>query len=296
MGYRVGEHTYEPVEGWGTLPEGYEFFQVAGIAADSDDNIYLFTRSDHKVMVLDREGNFLRAWDVGFKEPHGMTIGNDGNLYFADMGSHTVTKYSPDGELLMTLGNKDQPSDTGGEVEKFLVAKAAGPFNRPTGIAANESGEIFVSDGYLNARVHKFAADGTYLLAWGAPGKTDPSHFHNPHGIGIDPSGRVVVCDRENHRLQLFDQDGNFLEFWTADFRLPTSVSFGPDDTVLVTELESRFSILDSDGNLIGRWGGEESRTPGQFVAPHCVTVDSHGDIYIGEVLEGQRVQKFARV
>ena len=118
-----------------------------------------------------------------------MTIGNDGNLYFADMGSHTVTKYSPDGELLMTLGNRDQPSDTGGEIEKFLVVKAAGPFNRPTGIAANGSGEIFVSDGYMNARVHKFAADGTYLLAWGAPGKTEPSHFHNPHGIGIDPAG-----------------------------------------------------------------------------------------------------------
>ena len=148
MRYEVGEHTYEVVEGWGTLPEGYEFFQVAGVAADSEDNIYLFTRSEHKVMVLDRAGNFVRAWDVAFNQPHGMTIGNDGNLYFADMGSHTVTKYSPDGELLMTLGNKDQPSDTGGEVEKFLVVKAAGPFNRPTGIAANESGEIFVSDGY----------------------------------------------------------------------------------------------------------------------------------------------------
>ena len=106
----------------------------------------------------------------------------------------------------------------------------------------------------------------------------------------------MIVCDRENHRIQVFDQEGTFIDIWTADFRLPTSVCFGPDDTVLVTELEHRFSILDSDGNLLGRWGGESSRTPGQFVAPHCVTVDSHGDIYIGEVLEGQRVQKFARV
>ena len=92
MRYQVGEHTYEVVEGWGTLPEGYEFFQVAGVVADSEDNIYLFTRSEHKVMVLDRAGNFLMAWDVEFNQPHGMTIGNDGNLYFADMGSHTVTK------------------------------------------------------------------------------------------------------------------------------------------------------------------------------------------------------------
>ena len=296
MQYQIGEHTYEVVEGWGTLPEGYEFHQVAGIAVDKDDNVYLFNRSDHKVMVLDRDGNFVKAWDTPFTQPHGMTIGHDGNLYFADMGTHTVTKYSPDGELLLTLGNEDQPSDTGGEVEQFLVKKAAGPFNRPTGVAAAASGEFFVSDGYLNARVHKFAADGTYLLAWGAPGKTEPSHFHNPHGIGIDNAGRVIVCDRENHRIQVFDQEGNFLAIWTADFNLPTSVCFGPDDTVLVTELESRFSILDRAGNLLGRWGGETSHEPGQFVSPHCVTVDSQGSIYIGEVLEGRRVQKFARV
>lgn len=296
MQHQIGEHTYEVVEGWGTLPEGYAFHQVAGVAVDKDDNVYLFNRSEHKVMVLDLAGNFLRAWDTPFNKPHGMTIGHDGNLYFADMGTHTVTKYSSDGELLLTLGNKDQPSDTGGEVEKFLVKQAAGPFNRPTGIAVTGSGDIFVSDGYLNARVHKFAADGTYLLAWGAPGKTDPSHFHNPHGIGIDNVGRVIVCDRENHRIQVFDQEGNFLAIWTADLHLPTSVCFGPDDTVLVTELDSRFSVFDSDGNLLGRWGGETSHEPGQFVSPHCVTVDSQGSIYIGEVLEGKRVQKFARV
>lgn len=294
--FHIAGHPYEVVEGWGTLPDGYTFHQVAGIAADDEDNIYLFMRGDHNVIVLDRDGNFLREWDAKFTQPHGMTIGRDGNLYFADMGDHTVTKYSPDGELLMTLGKKDQPSDTGGEVERFLVVRAAGPFNKPTGIAATESGDIFVSDGYMNARVHKFAADGSYLMAWGAPGKTAPSHFHNPHGIGIDPTGRVIVCDRENHRIQVFDQQGNPLDIWTADFRLPTSVCFGPDDTVLVTELEHRFSILDRNGNLIGRWGGEERREPGQFVAPHCVTVDSRGDIYVGEVLDGRRVQKFARI
>jgi len=293
MEYGDGEFRYELDEGWGRLPEGYEFHQVAGVAVDSDDNVYLFNRSAHQMMVFDREGAFIKSWDQEFAGPHGIHIGPDGNIYLAERDAHVITKWSMDGELLQTLGNRDQASDTGYGADR-VVKQAAEPFNLPTGIAVTESGDIFVSDGYGNSRVHKFDSSGNLLLSWGEPGTTEPGHFTLPHGVGLDADGRVLVCDRENHRVQVFDQDGNFLTMWTG-FRQPTDVKVGPDGEVYVPELTHRFSIVDGEGAVLARWGGESSHDPGQFVAPHGIAVDSRGDIYIGEVLEGQRIQKFVR-
>ncbi|MCZ6477635.1 MAG: hypothetical protein O6851_04890, partial [Gemmatimonadetes bacterium] len=197
MAFGSGEYTYELAEGWGDLPEGYEFNQVAGVAVDRDDQVYLFNRSSHQLMIFDREGSFVRAWDEKFTNPHGIHIGADGNVYLADRNAHVILKYSPEGRLLLTLGTKDHPSDTGA-IERFMVEKAGEPFNLPTGIAVNEDGDIFVTDGYGNCRVHKYSADGALLVSWGSPGKNNPSDFHLPHGVGIDNEGRVLVCDREN--------------------------------------------------------------------------------------------------
>ena len=293
MAYGSGQYTYDLDEGWGKLPEGYEFHQVAAVAVDRDDQAYLFNRSSHQVMVFDREGNFLRAWSQQFKGPHGIHIGGDGNIYLADRDSHVVLKYSPDERLLLTLGTRDQPSDTGSK-ERFLVEKAGGPFNLPTGIAVNEDGEIFVSDGYGNCQVHKYSSTGALINSWGSPGTVNPGDFNLPHGIALDNDGRVLVCDRENHRIQIFDQEGEYLSMWTG-FRQPCDVAVGPDGEAYVPELQHRFSIVETGGNLLARWGGESSHDPGEFVAPHGVAIDSRGDIYVGEVLEGRRVQKFIR-
>ncbi len=212
----------------------------------------------------------------------------------ADRDTHLVSKYSSDEELLLTLGTRGVPSDTGVDQDDGTVERAAGPFNNPTGVAVNDDGEIFVSDGYNNARVHKFDANGMLLKSWGTPGKVEHGHFHLPHGIGLDVQGRVLVCDRENHRIQIFSQDGEYLDMWTG-FVQPTHVTVAPDGTVYVPELQARVSILDSEGNVLARWGGEHGHEPGQFFAPHSVAVDSHGDVYVGEVLDGMRVQKFVR-
>ncbi len=294
MPFGSGEFTYEVVEGWGDLPSGYELFQVAGVAVDADDRVYAFNRSTHKLIVFDRDGGFVKAWKDTFEVPHGMRIGPDGSIFLVDQGSHVVLKYSPDEELLMTLGNRGQPSDTG-YIEHRVVKRAAGPFNNPTGVAISDSGDIFVSDGYGNCRVHKYSADGELLKTWGVPGTEAPGEFHLPHGIGIDNQGRLLVADRENHRIQLFTQDGDHIDTWTG-FRQPCSVTVGPDGTVYVPELGSRMSILDSDGNLLSRWGGDATKTSGLFTAPHGAAVDSRGDLYVGEVLEGSRLQKFARL
>ena len=296
MPFGSGDFTYEVVEGWGELPAGYELFQVAGVAVDTDDRVYAFNRGDHKLIVFDGDGSFVKAWKDTFSIPHGMRIGPDGSIFLVDQGSHVVLKYSPDEELLMTLGNRDQPSDTGYSLEHKVVEWPAGPFNNPTGVVVSDAGDIFVSDGYGNCRVHKFNASGELLKTWGVPGTEGPGEFHLPHGIELDKRGRLLVADRENHRIQLFTQDGEHIETWTADFKQPTTMTVGADGTVYVPELGSRMSILDSDGNVLSRWGDEPSTEPGLFRSPHCVAVDSRGDLYIGEVLKGSRLQKFARV
>jgi DNA-binding beta-propeller fold protein YncE len=291
MAFGSGAYTYELADGWGKLPAGYEWNQVAGVETDEDDNVWVFNRSDHKLMIFDREGNFLKAWDETYANPHALHISKAGDVFLVDRDAHVVLKYNKDGKLLFTLGIKNKASDTG-KSERYLVEKPGPPFNLPTGVAVAGNGDIFVSDGYGNCRVHKFNSTGTLLDSWGEPGKVNPFQFHLPHGIAIDNDGMVLVCDRENHRIQLFDQNGEDQGIWEG-FRQPTDIAVGPDGTVYVSELGHRLSILDKNGKLQARWGGESSHDAGQFVAPHGIAIDSHGDLYVGEVLEGRRLQKF---
>lgn len=277
-----GELSYEVVEAWGELPEGWSFTQVAGVAVDSNDRVYVFNRSPHPVIVLNRNGNFLTSWGEGvFKRPHGIYITQDDYVYCVDDGNHTVRKFTLDGKLLLTLGMEDQPGENGA------------PFNRPTNATLSPSGEIYVSDGYVNSRVHKFSADGTLLLSWGTLGD-EPGQFNIPHGIWVDGEDRVYVADRQNNRIQIFTSQGKYITQWT-DFLQPCSIFMDCENKVYIPELQARMSILSIEGELLARWGGEKSNTPGQFIAPHCAWVDSKGDLYIGETLQGQRIQKFAK-
>ena len=299
----TGDYIYQLAEGWGSLPEAYvppaknnEYGDagVSGVAVDRDDRVYVVNRGSHPMLAFDRDGYFLGPWGVDLTNPHSIHIGPDGNFYVADRDAHVVVKFGPDQGLMLALGNRNQPSDTGYDLEEKGVKRASGPFNLVTGVAVNETGDIFVSDGYGNSRVHKFSADGTLIKSWGSPGKVSPLEFNLPHGIGLDSKGRLLVCDRENNRIQIFDQEGKYLTMWTG-FSRPTTVAVGPDGEVYVPELSHRLTILDGDGNVLSRWGGESSHEPGLFVAPHCVAVDSHGDIYVGEVMTGARIQKFIR-
>jgi DNA-binding beta-propeller fold protein YncE len=311
MQYGSGKYTYELVEGWAKLPEGTSFLDVCGICVDAQDRVYVLNRSaEHPIAVFDREGNFLTSWGQGlFKRAHGSGVGPDGAIYCTDDRNHTVRKFTPEGKLLMTLGNEDQPSDNGYVHDGFdffwsltTIAKGSSPFNRPTGVAIAESGNIYVADGYGNARVHKFTADGKLLLSWGEPGYA-PGHFRLPHSIYVDKQERVWIPDRENSRVQIFDNNGKFLDQWENVFR-PTDVYIDDEGVVFVSELCLRLSIFSPDGKLLARWGTQEKqKETALFVAPHAIALDSRGDIYVGEVAmtyakvdRGPRVlQKFAR-
>jgi DNA-binding beta-propeller fold protein YncE len=282
----TGRFTYKVAEGWGKLPEGWKFTQVAGVAVDSQDRVYAFNRGEHPVIIFDRDGKFLSSWGEGiFTTAHGIYITPDDHVYLVDTGDHTVRKFTTDGKLLMTLGKKDCPGENGA------------PFDKPTGVALSSSGEIFVSDGYGNRRMHKFSPDGELLLSWGEEGE-GIGQFALPHGVFVDKQDRVYVADRENHRIQIFTSQGEFITQWT-DFRehKPCTVFIDSDDIVYIPELHQRMSILNIDGELLARWGRDEpTYEPGQFWAAHTACTDSHGDLYVGEVLEGQRIQKFVRL
>ena len=232
---------------------------------------------------------------------HGITIGPDDAVYCTDDGNHTVRKFSTDGKLLMTLGTPNQPSDTGYNGSNLdTITHAGPPFNRPTNLAVAPNGELYISDGYGNARVHRYSPDGDLLQSWGEPG-AGPGQFNLPHGIAVDRAGRVFVADRENDRIQIFSPDGEFLDQWT-DVQRPTQIVIDAEGRLYVSELwwhvgqksyrhgaihqelPGRLSILDADGRVISRWGGAEACAPGNFVAPHGLCVDSRGDIYVAEV------------
>ncbi len=293
MPYGSGKFTYELVNDWAKLPAGASFLDIGGISIDAQDHVFVLNRSaEHPVMVFDREGNFLTSWGKGlFKRAHGSGIGPDGAIYCTDDKNHTVRKFSQEGKVLMTLGNEDQPSDTGYSAEYLdffwslnTITRGGPPFNRPTGVSVTESGTIYVADGYGNARVHKFTPDGKLLLSWGGPGY-GPGEFRLPHDVFVDKQERVWIPDRENSRIQIFDSNGKFLDQWENVFR-PTDVFIDDEGIVYVSELCLRFSIFSPEGELLARWATRpgENLENAVFIAPHTVALDSHGDIYVGEV------------
>jgi sugar lactone lactonase YvrE len=314
------------IEGWEKLPAGYTHKDVDGVAVDSKDNVYLMTRQDARVIVYDRGGNFLRSWgeDTFTPRTHGIAIGPDDMVYTVDDGDHTVRKFTPEGKQLMLIGTPGKASDTGYDGKSHDSVKHGGPpFNRPTDIAVASNGELYVCDGYGNARVHRFNADGTLIQSWGEPG-AGPGQFRLPHGIGISPDNRVFVTDRENDRIHIYSRDGKLLEMWNHVQR-PTDISFDKEGRIYVSELWWRVGqesftnglmnydlpggvrVLDLAGNVLLHWCRADREAPGSFVAPHTLCVDSHGDLYVGEVTwtfgisrggvreDAHTFQKFAR-
>jgi len=200
---------------------------------------------------------------------------------------------------LQTIGTKGERSDTGVPEDDWSsaawkkVTHGGGPFNLPTDIAFAPNGEMFMTDGYGNARVHKFSADAKYLFSWGEPG-TAPGQFNLPHGVWIDRRGRVLVADRENDRVQIFDQDGKLLTVWPTELIGPAFFYVDDDDVVYIPEHNGgRISILTLDGERLARWGdGPVHRSC------HGIWVDSHRDLYVvqpGEWGRARRVVKYVR-
>src|SRR5271156_5016447 len=286
----TGDFKYCIIENWAKLPDGWSFKEVAAVGVDNNDNVYAFNRGEHPVMVFDRDGNFLRSWGEGqYPRAHGVHVGPDDSIYLTDDGGHFVRKCSLAGKVLLESGAPGKPAP-------YMSGE---PFHRCTHTALSPKGEVYVSDGYGNAKVHKYSPDGKLLMSWGEPG-TGPGEFNIVHNICTDAEGWVYVADRENHRVQVFDGNGKYETQWNnlhrpcglhcCGGRHPNFIvgELGPGMPVnlKVPNLGPRLSIVDAKGKRIARLGGEKGPglEAGKFLAPHGVALDSNGDIYVGEV------------
>jgi DNA-binding beta-propeller fold protein YncE len=274
------------------LPDGWKFGDVAGVGIDSHDRVYAFNRGPHPMIVFDRDGAFRESWGEGvFTRAHGVHVTADDLLYLTDDGDHTVRRCTLDGEVQLLLGTPGVPA----------LRYSCRPFNRCTHTALSPSGDIWVSDGYENAAIHRYSPTGELLYTMGEPG-VGPGQFNLPHGLFCDDDGTLYVADRQNHRVQLFDDEGAFLDMWHNVHR-PSSIlrlsKPGAERLWLVAELGPvdsfnrgapnfgpRLSILDAAGQVLLRLGVTPAAglEPGQFLSPHGIAIDSHGDIYVAQV------------
>ena len=294
------------VPGWPKLPEGHVLGLCAGVGVDAQNRVFVFHRSGRKwsnpfpqetisqptVSVFEgASGKLLATWGQNrFIMPHGLTVDHEGNLWLTDVGLHQVFKFTHDGKLLLTLGERAKPGDDRSH------------FNLPTDVAVLADGSFYVSDGYKNTRVVKFAADGRYEFEWGGKGDA-PGQFNLPHGIAVDSHGRVIVCDRTNSRLQVFDARGKFLTQWKGPhIGRPYGVAVGADDHVFsvdggdpTAEPAERGKVveLDAEGRVLDTFGSP-GKGPGQFQLGHDIAVGPDGAVYVAEG-SGKRVQKFVR-
>ncbi len=296
MVYGKGQYTYECDVDWAKDAIGkYGIGVVAGVTVDEQDNVYVLTRSNPPAIVLDRNGKILETFGDGlFGRAHGMFRDRDGSLFGVDDARHVVYKFNAQREVVMTLGCADCPADTGYTSEHRTVERAAGPFNRPTRMVTDSHGNIYVTDGYGNARIHKFDAAGKLLKSWGTPG-SGLGQFNLPHGIGISHDEKTLyVADRQNNRVQLFTTDGELVAVWN-NYKRPSDIWIDRDGVIYVSENRhctkfgpepSRVSIVSPDGEILARLGAEpaENETGRPFFSAHGVAVDSEGSIYVGNV------------
>lgn len=294
-----GTHTYAVQEEWATLPEGWNM-PAAAVAVDSQDRVYCFNRDPHHpIIIFDREGTYLGSWGDGLiRFAHAIVIDDADTIWLVDRDHGQIMQFTPEGTLLTTIGTKDFRSDTGVDPNDFSsqayqnVTHGGDPFNLPTDVAFNAEGEMFITDGYGNARVHKFAADGTHLFSWGEPG-TGPGEFRMPHGVHVDSRGRVLVCDRENDRVQIFTQQGEYVSEWSTTLIGPAVFYVDAEDIVYIPEHNGGLiSILTLDGERLAQWGDP------QFRSCHGIAGDSHGDLYVVQPIKGvkgRRIVKYLR-
>jgi DNA-binding beta-propeller fold protein YncE len=297
-----GKYTYRVNEEWQRPPERLEV-RACAVSVDSQDRVYCFNRNpEHPIVIFDRDGNFLSSWGAGlFTFPHAIRIVRENGhdvVWLCDEHHQQFQKFTTDGKLLQTIGEKGARSETGVPADDFSsaaykkVTHGGGPFNLPTDIAFAPSGEMFMTDGYGNARVHKFSPDAKYQFSWGEPGN-GPGQFNLPHGVWIDRRGRVLVCDRENDRVQVFDQDGKLLLVWATKLIGPAAFYVDADDIVYIPEHNGGLvSVLTLDGERLAQWGDPS------FRSCHGIWGDSRGDLYVvrpGAWGRPRRVVKYTR-
>ena len=280
-------------ENWGKKPADWIYKEATAVAIDQKDRVWVFNRGTRPMIVFDADGTMLDTWEWeqgGFNNPHGVTVAPDGTLWCVDNGNNTIKHFTPEGRLLLTLGEADNPTPR----------MSGKPFSVPCHVGVDaRTGEFYVADGYSNASVHKYSPEGRLLMSWGESG-TGEGQFNVVHNVKVGRDGWVYVADRENHRVQVFSSNGKFETQWinlsrAAALDIDTS---GDRDIVYVGEyfsgissndigqnLGPRVTVMSTDGKVLARVGTEAYGSQvGRFFSPHGIAVDSKGALYVAEV------------
>lgn len=274
LGQAAPAGPYESL-GFVAIPADVELGAMSAVAVDAQDRVYVLHRGELPILQFDADGKYLKGWGRGlFKVPHGLRVGPDGAIWTTDNGNHVLRKFSPDGELLATVGTEGKAS--GG----------ADGFRSPDDLVFDSKGQIYVADAG-NGRIVKLDPAGKFLSQWGKKGK-GPGEFATAHGLAIDKADRIYVADRGNQRVQVFEASGTHLADW-GGFGNPFGLLvFG--DELLASEGDKHLIVqFDRDGRITSTWG-----TPELLKLPHLMAVNSAGVLFIAEV-NGKRIQKFRR-
>lgn len=297
-------HRYESVPDWCRLPDERPLGNTHGtIVIDNAGHVYFNTDTKRSIMVYQPDGSFMRSFADDMPGVHGMVLRTeDGEqfIYAAHLKGKQIVKMRLDGSVLWTLGVP---------IESGKYDDNPGAFN-PTAVAVAPNGDLFVADGYGRNWVHQYSADRTYIRSIGGPG-AEPGKFRTCHGLAIDTRGDepvLLVCDRENRRLQRFDLDGRFIDVPVTDLRRPCSVSIWKD-YLAVAELEGRVTILNAEFEIEAHLGDNPDQNQwanngvppevwrdGIFTAPHGCCFDDAGNLYVMDWNASGRVSKLVRV
>lgn len=272
---------YQQVDNWAQLPAGTKWEAMSAVDIDSKGTVYVFQRGEpSKVMAFDSKGKFLRSWgDRTFPSAHGLRVDRQGNVWVTDRGLHQVLKFTSDGTLLMALGTKGVAGDN----------TSTDALNGPSDLVIGPNGDIFVSDGEsTNTRIVKYSKDGKFVKFWGTKG-SGPGQLDVPHSIAMDSKGRLYVANRSNKRIEIFDQDGKYLDVMT-NVGMPYGLYMTKDDVLYVTDgsqgKEDLTIVNTKDQKILGHIGG--------LSGPHMLAVDANGAVYVAEV-RGAAIKKFVK-
>ena len=316
------------------LPDNMYFGEVSGIALNSKGHIFVLTRGNTagpayaaaaaELLEFGPDGKFLReighnlyAWSFA----HAVKVDRYDNIWVTDKGSDMVIKFTPEGRVAMVFGRKQEASDEDTGALKHLkppLPAEPGRFRQVTDVAFDSADDTFISDGYINSRVAKVDKDGNWIKSWGDRGD-GPGQFNTPHAIATDNNGNVYVADRGNHRIQVFDSDGNFKRQMVIDVPLPPGakpaigtipseaqiaggtmapgspwaicITPGPNQVLYSADAwPGRIYKLSLDGNVLGMLG-QSGKQLKQFGWIHELACPSENVIWAAELLNW-RAQK----
>ncbi len=239
-------------------------------------------------MEFDENQKFIRAFGEPLTRAHGFRLDSAGNFWVTDVGAHIVEKLDSEGKVLLTLGTKGQPGE-------WDEAAGSQHLNEPNDLAISSNGDIFVVEGHTpgkgDPRVLKFDKNGTFIKTWGGEG-TAPGKFNVAHGIALDAKGLLWIADRENQRIQIFDQDGTFIR-QLKYAGLPCSIQISDKNIYMVNGFTGQILKLDLNGNVLAVTG-KPGKGLGEFGEAHFIALSPKGEIYVADTVNGT-LHKFVK-